>query len=54
MTEQEAIDLLKIQQKNHNTEEAHAEADDILCIFLKGLGYIKLIEEYQAIDKWYA
>ena len=37
-----------------DTESAHASADDALCRFVLGLGYKKVVEEYNKINKWYA
>ena len=61
MTEQEAIECLKeinkkLEQKNnrYDQESAHIEADEILCNFLKDLGYDTLLECYWDIPKWYA
>ncbi|WP_313266530.1 hypothetical protein [Sphingobacterium sp.] len=46
---QSLIDL----QYNDDTEIAHIQADNILCQFLKELGYEDIVEEYDKIDKWY-
>ena len=35
-------------------EEAHSEADDILCAFLIDLGYVELVAKYYEVGKWYA
>jgi hypothetical protein len=35
-------------------EENHMQADAILCDLLKYLGYIKLVEIYNSVNKWYA
>lgn len=48
------IKRLKAAQEDHDTESAHAEADDVLCDLLKELGYIKIVEEYHKVSKWYA
>ncbi len=41
--------------KDHSdTEKAHTMADDILCDFLRGLGYDDLVDAYEAVDKWFA
>ena len=34
-------------------ERSHANADDILCRLLRELGYDKLIDLYESIDKLY-
>lgn len=35
-------------------EIAHIEADDILCNFLKELGYADIVIEYEKIEKWFS
>ena len=35
-------------------EMVHSKADDLLCEILKELGYVKLVEEFDKLDKWYA
>ena len=36
-------------------ENAHYEADRILCEFLKGIGYRDIVAAYEAVEpKWYA
>lgn len=35
-------------------EEAHSDADWLLCELLCKLGYTKVVEKYKKIDKWYA
>lgn len=37
-----------------DTEKAHVVADNILCEALEMLGYYKLVELYNQVDKWYA
>jgi len=50
----EATERLQRLQKSHNTEDAHIEADDILCelvaMFISG----ELVEEWEKVPKWYA
>lgn len=48
------IEALKVEQQNHDTEEAHCNADDILCNLLTDLGYKPIVEEYNQVSKWYA
>ena len=38
----------------YDREDAHMDADDILCNMLIELGYIDIVEEYKSIPKWYA
>ncbi len=35
-------------------ESAHVQADLILCELLEDLGYKKVVEKYDEIDKYYA
>lgn len=48
------IEALKVEQQNNDTEEAHANADGVLCNLLEELGYTKIVEEYDKVHKWYA
>ena len=48
------IARIKAIQKNHDTEEAHLDADQVLCELLTELGYKELVEEYDNVDKWFA
>lgn len=54
ITKSEAIARLKQEQGNGDTENAHSNADDILCEILTALGYADVVEEYQKVAKWYA
>ncbi len=54
MTPEQAIQKLIEQQKNRDTEEAHVEADDVLCYLLKSLGYTEVVTEYEKVKKWYS
>ena len=38
----------------YDTEEAHGDADDLMCKLLKALGYRDGVEVYEGMDKWYA
>jgi hypothetical protein len=40
--------------EDFNTEDAHIEADNILCEALKEMGLAGLVEIYNSFDKWYA
>jgi hypothetical protein len=35
-------------------EAAHGKADDLLCELLTELGYGKLVDIYNRVEKWYA
>lgn len=44
-----------IESASHlDTEEAHRQADGYLVELLRGLGFEKVIEEYESMHKWYA
>lgn len=45
---------LKEAQESSDTESAHADADEVLCDLLEALGYKKVVEAYNKVDKWYA
>ena len=48
------MNRLKAAQDNCDVESAHADADTVLCDLLKALGYEKIVEEYDKVEKWYA
>lgn len=54
MTTDEAIARLKEQQRDRDIENAHAEADHVLCDFLDSMGYSDVVAAYSAVPKWYA
>lgn len=35
-------------------ESEHGEADDLLLQLLRDLGFVKVIEAFDAVKKWYA
>lgn len=49
-----ALNELRKLQKNDDTEHAHSYADDVLCELLRFHGFGDVVDEYEAIDKWYA
>lgn len=53
---EEAIkDLLRYQKiSDADTEQAHIEADSVLCWLLEKLGYGDVVDEYEKIHKWYS
>ena len=53
MTKEEAIEQLKSIESG-DTEACHCIADDILCEFLRSLGYGDVVDEWDNVDKWYA
>ena len=54
MDREKAIELLKMEQKNGDTEAAHSNADGILIQLLAALGYADVVSEWDKVDKWYA
>ncbi len=52
--EQETIEKLKLLQTSGDAEMAHSEADELLCQFLKRLGYKRVVDEWKKVPKWYA
>ena len=51
---EKAIADLKALKDSGDIEAAHGDADDILCAFLKVLGYNDIVEAWDAVPKWYA
>ena len=54
MDVEEVKQKLREEADNNDTEAAHGNADDILCEFLKELGYSEVVDSYNEIHKWYA
>jgi hypothetical protein len=54
MDRETAIELLKMEQRNGDTEAAHSNADGVLCELLKALGYGDVVDEYIQVEKWFA
>jgi hypothetical protein len=54
MDREAAIELLKMEQKNGDTEMAHHNADGVLCDLLVKLGYKDVVDKWAKVDKWYA
>lgn len=50
----EYVEKMKGCVENGDTEAAHGDADDLLCEFLRKLGYNELVEKYLEVNKWYA
>ena len=48
------MERLKAAQDNCDAESAHIYADTVLCDLLDALGYKKIVEEYNKVEKWYA
>lgn len=54
MTKEEAIELLRDHAKDPKPEDAHYDADMVLCNLLTELGYADVVDEWHKIEKWYA
>lgn len=54
MTPEDALAVLRTLEGNDDYEEAHLEADRILCEVLKGLQLIDLVDAWKRVGKWYA
>ena len=54
MDRQQAIDALNDASQNMDIEIAHMQADEILCELLRDLGYIDVVDAWEAVEKWYA
>ena len=54
MDRQQAIDALNDAAQNMDIEAAHMQADEVLCELLRDLGYIDVVDAWEAVEKWYA
>jgi hypothetical protein len=56
MTREEAIAKLKECQKEYvfDEERGHTIADEVLCDLLAALGYADVVQEWDAVRKWYS
>jgi putative heme iron utilization protein len=52
--EQAAARMSMLRSLCCDTEEAHIEADALLCELLKNKGYPETVAAFQAMNKWYA
>jgi hypothetical protein len=50
----EALAKLAEIAQNDDIEEAHCDADAVLCDLLTAIGYGEVVAEYRKIEKWYA
>ena len=51
---EQAIAALRKLKESTDAEEAHIEADDILCEVLSHLGYDEVVDAYNDIEQWYS
>ena len=54
--EGQIIDMLSLAYENSDgdVEVAHGDYDDIISTFLRTLGYEKLADYYDGLEKWYS
>ena len=45
---------MKKISENSNTEQAHIEADSLMCAVLEALGFKAGIEIFMNMEKWYS
>ncbi len=49
-----AVGEMKDLEEHDDGEQAHSQADAILCEVLKKLGLSELVEAWEKVPKWYA
>jgi len=49
-----AIDKLRPLVDSGDWEEAHSDADRVLCDLLNALGFGDVVTQWEAVPKWYA
>jgi hypothetical protein len=54
MTREQAIEKLVECQQNRDTENAHLDADKVLCEMLISLGFKDVVNAWEPVHKWYA
>lgn len=54
MTREDAIADLRALYGARDTEQAHVEADAVLCKMLTDLGYADVVRAWEHVKKWYA
>jgi hypothetical protein len=53
-TDPKFLSRMEIAKHNRDLEQAHADADDILCEALIDAGHEDLVDLYTSIERWYA
>lgn len=53
LDEEEMIERIKCECFTGDSEKDHERADDILCDFLRLLGYERLVDTYESVSRWY-
>ena len=54
MTPEEFAKKMEELSLNGDIEEAHGNADDLMCELLRQLGYGEGVQIFQEMEKWYA
>jgi len=54
MTRDDYLDEMQQCINNSDTEEAHIDADRILCNLLVQLGYGDVVDLWYEVEKWYS
>jgi hypothetical protein len=57
LTEEQRAELLarlRAADCHEDAEQAHSDADGVLCDALRQLGYGDIVDEWQKVEKWYA
>lgn len=54
LSDEEFIERMKARCFTGHEEDDHIRADEILCDFLRLLGYNELVDVYESVTKWYS
>jgi hypothetical protein len=54
MTPEDFAERMKAIIEMENAEEAHSEADKLMCDALRSLGYGEGVDAFEKADFWYA
>jgi hypothetical protein len=56
MTQDEALEKMReiVEGTHDDPESTHPDLDDVLCAVLRSLGYDKLIDYYEAQERWFS
>jgi len=54
MSAEEFYERMKELTKCNYEEQFHIEADDLMCLLLRQLGYEKGVEVFENTPKWYS
>ena len=54
MTPEEFRNAMMGHKENDDVEDAHKDADVLMCKVLRSLGYAEGVEVFEKMQKWYA